>query len=196
MGPQYNKTGSHTPQIYFWLIPENICNQQDMLHMFIHTEGAQFPPTTIYLFQKKKYYRQSKKLWLLGFVSWGPGRFGILSSLSVVFVSLPLRKSCGFWVFLTGPVFFSPWFSPLNLFYITSMACASTHHQVIAVIMVGIGSPMSHTCSHAFHPVTLISFSPVACVFSYSCYLKEFHRCFPLPEISGHLSHCTNKENG
>lgn len=75
------------------------------------------------------------------------------------------------------------------------MACASTHHQVIAVIMVGIGSPMSHTCSHAFHPVTLISFSSVACVFSYSCYLKEFHRCFPLPEPSGHLSHCTNKEN-
>lgn len=64
------------------------------------------------------------------------------------------------------------------------MACASTHHEVIAVIMVGIGSPMSHTCSHTFHPVTLISFSPVACVFSYSCYLKEFHRCFPLPEPS------------
>lgn len=46
-------TGSHTPQIYFWLFPENICNQQDMLHMFIYTEGAQFPPSTIYLFQKK-----------------------------------------------------------------------------------------------------------------------------------------------
>lgn len=105
MGPQYNKTGSHTPQIYFWLFPENICNQQDMLHIFIYTEGAQFPPTTI-ICSKKKYYRQSKKLWLLGFVSCGPGRFGILSSLSVVFVSLPLRKSCGFGVFLTGPVFF------------------------------------------------------------------------------------------
>lgn len=111
MGPQYNKTGSHTPQIYFWLFPENICNQQDMLHMFIYTEDAQFPPTTIYLFQKK-YYRQSKRLWLLGFVSWGPSRFGILSSLSVVFVSLPLRKSCGFWVFLAGPVFFFLGFLP------------------------------------------------------------------------------------
>lgn len=52
MGPQYNKTGSHTPQIYFWLFPENICNQQGMLHMFIYTEDAQFPPTTNYLFQK------------------------------------------------------------------------------------------------------------------------------------------------
>lgn len=159
------------------------------MHIFIYTEGAQFPLTTI-ICSKKSTIDSLKN-----FVSWGPGRFGILSSLSVVFVSLPLRKSCGFGVFLTGPVFFS-WFSPLHLFYITSMACASTHHEVIAVIMVGIGSPMSHTCSHAFHPVTLISFSPVACVFSYFCYLKEFHRCFPLPEPSGHFSHCTNKENG
>lgn len=47
IGPQYNKTGSHTPQIYFWLFPENIYNQQDMLHIFIYTEGAQFPLTTI-----------------------------------------------------------------------------------------------------------------------------------------------------